>query len=320
MKKKFILFIFLICMLLPCSLLLTACGSNSPKTHTHDWSTTWTTNNLEHWYQCRTCDEKKDKSNHDYSEGICVDCQKLQTQGLVYTLYNNEYSVLGIGSCTDTEIFIPSIYNGLAVTSINHSAFKNCNTIISVSIPDSIQAIGYSAFEDCLMLKNVIIGDGVKDIEHSTFKSCFVLENIVLGSSIKNISIDAFTGCTSIRNIEFPNSLERIDERAFKGCSKLESVTIPDNVNYIGFRAFFECSKLEELTIGVSVKIIGKSAFYGCNKLEKAIFKDCDSWNSSLDLFDGIKTPIPRQELSNINSAASFLSSNYSQYLIKDSE
>ena len=73
MKKKLLSFILAICLLIPCSLALTACGSNPPDNpHTHNWSTTWSRNSSEHWLTCDGCDEKKDKGNHDGE--VCSIC------------------------------------------------------------------------------------------------------------------------------------------------------------------------------------------------------------------------------------------------------
>lgn len=47
------------------------------------------------------------------------------SQELSYNLKsNNEYDVAGIGSCTDTDIIIPSIVDGKRVTGIDSSAFS----------------------------------------------------------------------------------------------------------------------------------------------------------------------------------------------------
>ena len=45
--------------------------------------------------------------------------------GLEYQLRNNYYVVVGIGTCTDTEIEIPREHDGKIVNSIWFSAFQN---------------------------------------------------------------------------------------------------------------------------------------------------------------------------------------------------
>ncbi len=97
MKKKLLSFILAICLLLPCSLVLTACGNNPPDDppHTHNWSTTWSRNSSEHWLACDGCDEKKDKAGHDGD--ICSVCgyEKGSTQ---------DPSVPTVSSVRDLEI------------------------------------------------------------------------------------------------------------------------------------------------------------------------------------------------------------------------
>ena len=77
MKKKLLSFILAICLIMPCAFMLSACGGNPPDdtpTHTHNWATTWSKNETEHWLTCDGCDEKKDKANHTLDNGVCSVC------------------------------------------------------------------------------------------------------------------------------------------------------------------------------------------------------------------------------------------------------
>ena len=51
------------------------------------------------------------------------------SKGLSYTLNDDKvsYSCTGIGTCTDTDIYIAEVFNGLPVTSIGYEAFKKCS-------------------------------------------------------------------------------------------------------------------------------------------------------------------------------------------------
>ena len=90
-----------------------------------------------------------DKAEHTLESGVCTVCNALiGTQGLAYTLSSDGtyYIVSGMGTAVDTEIIIPSEHNGLPVVTIGDSAFNRCDTIISITIPDTITFIGGSAF------------------------------------------------------------------------------------------------------------------------------------------------------------------------------
>ena len=68
--KKLFSFIIATCLIMPC-ILFSGCGKTP---HTHNWSTTWSRNNSEHWLTCDGCDEKKDKGTHTLEGDVCSVC------------------------------------------------------------------------------------------------------------------------------------------------------------------------------------------------------------------------------------------------------
>ena len=52
-------------------------GGNGGTTHTHSWATVWSSDDEYHWHTCSGCDEKKDYSQHYYTDGVCI-CGKEQ--------------------------------------------------------------------------------------------------------------------------------------------------------------------------------------------------------------------------------------------------
>ena len=67
------------------------------------------------------------------------------TEGLEYKATGNIYAVSGIGTATDTDIYIAKKHKGKDVTSIAESAFEDCNEITSVTIPNGVTYIEFSA-------------------------------------------------------------------------------------------------------------------------------------------------------------------------------
>lgn len=85
MKKKILLLAF--CLVMPFSLLLTACSVTPPEeVHTHSWGTVWLSDATHHWHSCEGCNELNDKEKHDLQNAtqgsnethhwmICNDCE-----------------------------------------------------------------------------------------------------------------------------------------------------------------------------------------------------------------------------------------------------
>ena len=70
--------------------------------------------------------------------------------------------VSGIGSCTDTDVLIPTTSpEGDTVTSIGNSAFFYCENLTSITIPVGVTSIGDGAFCACHDLTSVIISNSV---------------------------------------------------------------------------------------------------------------------------------------------------------------
>lgn len=76
------------------------------------------------------------------------------SQGLEYTSNGDGTCyVSGIGTCTDTDVVIPSVSpDGDSVNSIGSSAFYNCSSLTSITIPASVTNIGSYAFKGCTSL------------------------------------------------------------------------------------------------------------------------------------------------------------------------
>lgn len=177
------------------------------------------------------------------------------SSGLAYEKNSeNTYTITGIGTCTETEIYIPEYIDGCKVTAIDDEAFKRNKTITSVSIP-GIYYVGESAFEGCTALTEVKIGYGTEYIGASAFMNCTSLVSIELPKSLETISEDMLRGCESLERLEIPLGVTSIDDGAFMGLIKLSYLSFPSSVKSVGNCLFgtagddFRFDSLKELHI-----------------------------------------------------------------------
>ncbi len=193
------------------------------------------------------------------------------------------------------------------VVSIPNEAFKDCTTLTTIVLPNSLSTIDSSAFSGCTSLTSITIPDSVTSIGEDAFYGCTSLtrfngkfasednrclifdEKLVafaraglteyaIPDSVTSIGSSAFKGCTSLTSVTIPDSVTTIGKYAFSGCTSLTSITIGDSVTTIGSSAFSGCNSLTSITIPDSVTTIGRGAFYGCTSLTSITIPDSVTW------------------------------------------
>lgn len=189
---------------------------------------------------------------------------------------------IGIVFKGDTDVFL---FNELeyftGLTEIEDEAFSQCNSLISVSIPENVRTIGRKAFWKCRKLKNVSFGESSRLLAINggaelsgaanscresvgAFAYCTSLGAITLPASLQVIGIGAFYGCSSLVSCEFAKgsalkAIESYDKlynaspsydffSAFGAFSKtgLRSIVVPSSVTNLGAGTFSH-SMLEEI-------------------------------------------------------------------------
>lgn len=109
--------------------------------------------------------------------------------------------IFGGGIFSDNGTCVPRSLKEVIITggtNIGDYAFNDCESLIYITIPDSVTSIGDGAFKRCTSLTSIEIPD-----------------------SVTSIGLGAFNDCESLTSIEIPDSITSIGEYAFYGCKSL---------------------------------------------------------------------------------------------------
>lgn len=188
--------------------------------------------------------------------------------------------------------------------------------LVSVTLPESLEAIGDEAFSGCTNLAgSLIFPSGLKYFGDDVFFYCSSLDKVINLSSmelnyayVKNIPGGVIQGDYVFSNVDnepileeyigkenwnivLPNSCygkEYVLSTAFKGREDIYNVTISDGVTHIADSAFQGCTNLSYVEFPCSLSTIGDRAFEGCTNLSyvefpysvrtigEEAFKDCE--------------------------------------------
>jgi hypothetical protein len=167
-----------------------------------------------------------------------------------------------------TSLTTVDFAKGDVFITIGEAAFKGCNKLASITLPDSIETISKEAFSGCTVLNNVAIPESVTTIEEGAFSDCSGLRVITLvDNDTNNITIgDKAFANSGLTSATLPASVTTFGKEVFSGCTGLTTITINGAISIDG-DTLKGCSGLTTLAIGQSVNIIAAGALSGCAKL-----------------------------------------------------
>lgn len=162
------------------------------------------------------------------------------------------------------DTIIPTEINGKRVVGIGTDAFKQCQGMQRLIVPEGIEYISEGAFADCSSLTKVVLPTSLRQLGKKDGTNRF-------RSSLDKNGV--FQG-TAITEIDLPNGITTIEENSFSHCNKLVKILFPDNLRTIKSSAFSGCNSLLEVTLPSKVEMIEYGAFNFCKNLSKVTLND----------------------------------------------
>ena len=225
--------------------------------------------------------------------GVGIVIEDIESFLTFETTSTSTVSVIGCQSDYTGACLIPETITyknqAYSVTSIESSAFCNCSSLTSVTIPNSVTSIGRSAFYGCSSLTSPLynahcfaymptsytgaytIPEGIKQIAGGAFYRCSSLTSLTIPNSITSIGRSAFAECSSLMSITCESATPHtIDSYAFDGISKSIPVYVPcgcvDLYKGSGWSYF---SNIQEPLAEYSISLIINDSNMGIAQVDK---------------------------------------------------
>ena len=215
----------------------------------------------------------------------------------------------GEGIATVSHIVIPESINGKPVVLIDDNAFNSYASIITLTIPNTVQLIGQKAFRSATNLQSVEVYDvdftqfsEPLEVMYSSANGALLCDyyddgNVYLECVPKAVGRLSETGTFVI-----PEQVVTIKPEAFRYCN-VEEIIIPNNVLSFPDYAFKSCTYLKVVTFEAgrtNATALTKDTFVECGAVE--IFNFPANIEFTIDELKNFLTPYKKLKQINVEA------------------
>lgn len=236
---------------------------------------------------------------------LCNIEYKSNSNGDGYSIFEKNTTSLYMNGRMVTDLVIPD-----GVETLNADNLRNCYSITSVTIPQSVKSVEGRVFEGCSNLTNI------KGKFASVDNKCLVIDG-VLNSFARN-GIQEYNIPDDVSKIPFGpfyesnltkvtfNNVREIEGSAFYNSKNLTEIIITESVENIGYNAFRNCTNLKNIycerttppSIGGSVfrnNASGRKIYVPASSVDS--YKNATNWSNYKDAIVGIVEEQPNNQI-----------------------
>lgn len=215
----------------------------------------------------------KDTNGKDYTRSSIIrlqipqDCTHTGNQG-----FNNSVNMIELDFGANSQVI--RMYD---------SSFAKNTSLLSVTLPKTLEKMDSSVFNSCSALHTVNIDPdcALTSMGNSNFAGTAITYFCYPKNIVKITNGSTFYGCPNLKKVEFAKGSQLTEftgGETFKGCSQLEEVIFPNTLEKLGSSMFHNCTKLKTINFGASIKTIGTKQTAGSGittvYISDTLFKD----------------------------------------------
>lgn len=284
MKKKFLSFMFTLCLITLGAVYFVACGDDPPSEPTKITITLDANGGVLPSDQSTIISLEKDKkidwpklptkNGHDFigwtldkdgnnyykfdtevtSNNITLYAQYIDENTFTYELDsdNNTYTITG-GAESLTRVVTPFMHNGKVVDKIGYMAF--------CELTEEEDEYGQPIISGHQNMKELIITPNIITIDDAAFGYANNLESVYFYNGCETLGKAIFDCCDKLASVRLPETLTSMDIMVFDDCDSLTSVKIPNSITVLPSRTFSYCDNLTTITVSNQLTRIGSYCF-----------------------------------------------------------
>lgn len=200
-------------------------------------------------------------------------------------------------NCTELKsVYIADLKTWCNITFVNWEAnpvYQGCDLYLGgqlltdLVIPEDVTDFN-DIFQGCTSLVSVTIPGTVEKIDNYAFSNCANLTTINLANGVKSIGKYAFRYCDSLTEVVIPESVTSVGDSAFADNSNLKKVTINATKVLPYNNQFTQCPALEEIHVPADLGVQYRSE-YGWKNYKKILKFEGDQGDAPLTPSEGLE-------------------------------
>ncbi len=183
----------------------------------------------------------------------------------------------------EAAVVLPETLEGRPVTRIAAGAFRGCDDLTELILPEGLLSLANEALSWCRGLTAVTLPDSLREAEGNPFAFCDHLAEFRISPDHPVFAVEegllirradrqvvSCPGGLPGHVLAVPEGVASIGDLAFLGCCRLRSVRLPEGVVSLGDGAFARCLFLKEIRLPETLARMGNLCFLECKRLVRA--------------------------------------------------